>query len=239
MFLAKQRIRQQGKKTRRRLGRLIHAIRRAIVSKRIFHFRSGWELQGNIDDVADLFLQTENICHWWSDCFAATEVIEPGNENADGRVVRLVTRGALPYYLKFNLRISGVEYPNRFVVHSDGNFVGRGVVRLSQSADKVIVNFDWRILFDKPILKYFSRLLRPFFVANHRWIMHRGQIHAHSALTATRCRDSREASAEGSGDRLPPRKVVDTLEFLALVKQVLTARPLASAWVAGEGASSQ
>ena len=45
---------------------------------------------------------------------------------------------------------------------------------LAQNGRKVIF-FDWHIHVKKPILRYFSFILKPIFVANHRWVMQKGQ----------------------------------------------------------------
>jgi len=46
---------------------------------------------------------------------------------------------------------------------------------LHQDGDFVEVTYDWRIAAEKPLLRYGSFALRPFFAANHRWAMARGQ----------------------------------------------------------------
>ncbi|MGE3913248.1 MAG: polyketide cyclase, partial [Chloroflexota bacterium] len=35
--------------------------------------------------------------------------------------------------------------------------------------------YDWQIRADKPLLKWFSPILKPIFSANHRWAMARGE----------------------------------------------------------------
>ena len=45
---------------------------------------------------------------------------------------------------------------------------------LTEDGEHVDVVYDWRIKAEKPLLRYGSPVLRPFFAANHRWAMAKG-----------------------------------------------------------------
>ncbi|MGZ3610536.1 MAG: SRPBCC family protein, partial [Ktedonobacteraceae bacterium] len=39
----------------------------------------------------------------------------------------------------------------------------------------VNITYDWKIKAEKPLLRYFSFIMKPFFSANHRWAMAKGE----------------------------------------------------------------
>ncbi|MGE3271935.1 MAG: hypothetical protein AB7P40_24485 [Chloroflexota bacterium] len=57
----------------------------------------------------------------------------------------------------------------------DGDSVGRGEWTLRQDGPTADIVYDWQIRADKPLLKWFSPILKPIFSANHRWAMARGE----------------------------------------------------------------
>jgi len=64
---------------------------------------------------------------------------------------------------------------------------------LQQHGEFVDVTYDWRIVAEKPLLRYGSFALRPFFAANHRWAMARG--HESLALELRRRRGEKDVPA--------------------------------------------
>src|SRR5262249_11271380 len=66
-------------------------------------------------------------------------------------------------------------YPHGFTLEAWGDFVGRGIWTLEQRGSVVDVTYDWKIRADKPLLRYFSLLMKPIFSANHRWAIARGE----------------------------------------------------------------
>ena len=66
---------------------------------------------------------------------------------------------------------------------------------LTQDGEHVDVTYDWRILAEKPLLRYGSVVLRPFFAANHRWAMARGEESLALELRRRRARTEAERQA--------------------------------------------
>ncbi|MBI3466865.1 MAG: hypothetical protein HY000_27950 [Planctomycetes bacterium] len=67
--------------------------------------------------------------------------------------------------------------------------------------DHVDVEYIWTIQANKPLLRYFSLLLRPIFSANHRWAMNRGEESLRLELARRRARSQEELA----GIPLPPQ----------------------------------
>lgn len=103
------------------------------------------------------------------------QVLEPGDAGGVGKLVKLHTRGRLPYTLRWFFRVTESRYPHGFSLDAWGDLTGRGVWTFSQHGTIVDITYDWKVLAEKPILKALSFLLKPLFAYNHRWAMARGQ----------------------------------------------------------------
>src|SRR5262249_54658993 len=112
---------------------------------------------------------------WWPSVYLHVEELSPGDPvTRVGRLIRLHTRGWLPYTLDWEFRVSDSNYPHSFAIEAWGDFVGSGVWSLRQDGADVDIEYDWRIRADKALLRYFSFIARPIFSANHRWAMDKG-----------------------------------------------------------------
>lgn len=140
-----------------------------------YHFASQWRLESDIDSVASAFLNTEMIPRWWADSFFSVVVKKPGTNIGLGRVIELKTRGWLPYFVRFQLKVVEVRYPEFFCVKSTGDIEGMGSGTLKDFESFVTIDFDWRVRAQRPLLKWLSPLAKPILRSNHYWMMNRGQ----------------------------------------------------------------
>ena len=99
----------------------------------------------------------------------------PDEKDKIGQSYRLLTRGKLPYRLRWDARIVQTRRPHSFTVEATGDFVGRGIWTFTERANDLKISFDWRLRAEKPLLRYCSFLLKPLFRWNHRWAMARGE----------------------------------------------------------------
>jgi hypothetical protein len=140
-----------------------------------YHFLSRWRVEGTIAEVAAISRDIADVLRWWPAVYLGLQQVEPGDENRVGLVVKLFTRGWLPYRLRWYARVVEVDYPRRFVIEAWGDLVGRGVCTLEQKGAWTVVTYDWRVRAEKPLLRALSCLLRPLFALNHRWAMATGE----------------------------------------------------------------
>jgi hypothetical protein len=117
--------------------------------------------------------------------------LHPGDERRIGRVIRLHTKGWLPYTLRWDFAVTDA-HPNGLTLHAWGDFVGRGVWTFEQDGPFVNVVYDWQVRAEKPLLKYLSFLLKPIFAFNHRWAMARGEESLELELARRRARTKAE-----------------------------------------------
>ncbi|MEZ0327102.1 MAG: polyketide cyclase [Fimbriimonas sp.] len=140
-----------------------------------YHFVTRWCFQAEIEEVASILEDIESLCTWWPTVYLHIQTLEPGEHNGIGRKVDLLTKGRLPYKLRWQFTVIDSNSPHGFTIEACGDFVGRGVWKLVQNGQLAEVEFDWRIRAEKPILKTFSWALKPVFSWNHCWAMEQGQ----------------------------------------------------------------
>jgi len=140
-----------------------------------YHFITTWRVPGTAREVSEVLADAADLPRWWPAVYLDVKVLEPGDENGIGKVMDLYTKGWLPYTLRWKFRVTESNPPRGFALVADGDFVGRGIWTLTQDGDMVDVVYDWKIRADKPLLRFFSFVMKPIFAANHRWAMARGE----------------------------------------------------------------
>jgi hypothetical protein len=154
-----------------------------------YHFRSSWRVLGTVDEVFDLISRSEDLPKWWPAAFLDALELEPGDEDGIGKVVRLETRGWLPYKLNWHLRVIERNPPHGFGFQVWGDFVGHGAWTFTESGAWTDVGFDWRVNVRKPLVRWLSFLVRPLFASNHRWAMAKGEESLRLALARAHAQD--------------------------------------------------
>jgi hypothetical protein len=131
-----------------------------------YHFITHWRVDSTVEEVSDVLGEPADLPRWWPSVYLAVREIEHGSENGIGR---------LPYTLRWSFRVTDSRRPFGFSLEAWGDFEGTGVWTFAQDGRFVNITDDWRILAEKPLLRYLSFLLKPIFSANHRWAMARGE----------------------------------------------------------------
>ena len=138
-----------------------------------YHFVSHWRMKGDIARVYELLTNPLGYSRWWKNSNLRVEQLEAGNAEGVNQVVRcqMDVKGWLSYTIKWQLRCAEANKPYHFASEATGDFVGRGVWSFKQNGPWVDITFDWNVSAEKLFFRYFSFLLKPFFVAKHDQIM--------------------------------------------------------------------
>ena len=155
-----------------------------------YHFISDWLVEGTVEEVSAIITDTVSLPHWWPSVYLDVTVLEPGLKGGTGKVVKLLTRGWLPYSLDWTLRVTESRHPHGFTLEAEGDFNGRGIWRFVQDGSHVFIRYDWKIRADKPLLRTLSFAFKPIFEANHRWAMERGEQSLRLELARRRARNA-------------------------------------------------
>jgi hypothetical protein len=101
---------------------------------------------------------------WWPSVYLNVEQLRPPDARGLGRRVRLLTKGRLPYTIRWEFEVVESRQPLWLHDRGERDFEGRGVWTFAQHARLVDVAFDWKHSPGEAI-----------FEANHRWAMAQGE----------------------------------------------------------------
>jgi hypothetical protein len=141
-----------------------------------YQFVTRWRLPGTIEQVSDLLGDTETLIRVWPSLYSSATVVEPGDERGVGKVLRVETRGHLPYTLRWSFRVTESRHPYGYTIEAWGDMVGNGVWTLRPDGDDTRVTYVWRVRTEKLLLKWLSPLLKPLFKSNHDRVMAEGEV---------------------------------------------------------------
>ncbi len=166
-----------------------------------YQFITRWRVEGTCAEVADVLGEPVAFARWWPSVYLDVQELAPPNAHGVGRRVKLITKGRLPYRLRWEFEVVESRSPHGFTIVARGDFDGRGVWTFEQDGRFVDIVFDWRIRAEKPLVRNLSFLLKPLFEANHRWAMARGEEGLKEELARRRAMSGRR-SGESRRDGL-------------------------------------
>jgi hypothetical protein len=112
-----------------------------------------------------------NFPDWWQGVYLQATALDSA-----ARHVAVLTKGWLPYKLRWTIETIRMEKPNLIEFKASGDFStdsSKWLLRAEGSATRVTL--DWNPKVEKPIVKLLSPVLKPVFEWNHHWAMNRGE----------------------------------------------------------------
>jgi hypothetical protein len=159
-------------------------------------------VQSTPQELTTILIDSASLTRWWPSVYLDVQQVSPGDQNGLGAVTSLYTKGWLPYTLRWQFRITETRHPFGFTLKAWGDFVGRGIWTFEPEAAPdgdgrhwVRVIYDWQISAEKPLLKYYSFIMKPIFSANHHWAMARGEESLNLELARRRASSPDELAA--------------------------------------------
>lgn len=142
-----------------------------------YHFVTHWKVEATPTEVYEILEQAEQLPRWWPAVYLEVATTKENDETGTGREVSLYTKGWLPYTLRWQSRLIAKKPPHGFSIEAFGDLMGAGTWIFEQDEDGIHchITYDWQVEANKPILRYFSFLLKPIFSANHHWAMRTGE----------------------------------------------------------------
>jgi hypothetical protein len=159
------------------------------VSSNDYHFITHWRVEGTVEEVSAILGNARDLARWWPAVYLDTRELAPGGEDGVGARYSLLTKGWLPYTLRWQFRVTESKQPFGYTIAAEGDFVGTGIWTFEQVGQFAHITYDWKISAEKPLLRRFSFILKPIFAANHHWAMRMGEqslrlelarLHAHT-----------------------------------------------------------
>jgi uncharacterized protein YndB with AHSA1/START domain len=138
-----------------------------------YQFIDRWYVPAPIEDVYDVIGDQLDYPSWWNKVFLSVT----GDEGPPrpGRRASMVTKGFLPYRLRWDSEVVEAERPRGFRFRMEGDFVGSGHWTLEDANGGTRATLDFRPAVEKSLVKHLTPVLRRLFRANHSWAMRRGQ----------------------------------------------------------------
>lgn len=140
-----------------------------------YHLTGKWRVLGQITEVYDLIATMEDYPAWWPAAFTHVLEIQPGDAAGIDKVDRFESRAWLPYLLRWHANVVSAERPRAFSFEAWGDLEGTGSWQFEQNGAWCDVTFDWQLRANKPFVRWLSPLLRPFFAANFRSLLDKGE----------------------------------------------------------------
>ena len=176
-----------------------------------YHFITEGQVEATCGEVADIIGDPTSLVRWWPAVYLQAEQLEPPQPSGTGRRMRVWTKGWLPYTLRWEFIVTQSRYPFGFTIEATGDFVGRGEWTFVQQGPIVRITYDWSIVAEKPLLKFFTPVLRPVFEANHRWAMAQGEASLKLELAR------RRATSDAARAAIPPPPPPTTFAAIGLI----------------------
>lgn len=175
-------------------------MRGVLVAGNLYRFHTRWRVEATPEQVFDVLADTADLPRWWPAVWLKVEKLKGGDAEPDGvgSAYRMTSKGYLPYVLTWTSTSVEKARPRRLRLRASGDFEGEGCWTFAADGPYVNADYDWVVAAEKPLLKYFSRALRPLFAANHNWAMRRGEESLKLELRR------RAAASEEERRRVPP-----------------------------------
>jgi hypothetical protein len=164
-----------------------------------YYFLDRWYIPHPIEVVWPHILDAEHYPAWWGEVYTA---IKPLNDLPPGQIgarADVYARGRLPYQIHFVSELTEIEAPYRLGLKAQGDLTGTGLWTLQPQEGGTAVAFEWIVQADKPIIRFFSPVIKPLFAWNHRWCMLRGE----AALKRLLAQQTKVAESSQPGGQQP------------------------------------
>jgi len=140
-----------------------------------YRFHTTWRVEATPDEVSAILAEPTELPRWWPSVYLEVREVGAGQPDGVGRVHAFYTKGWLPYTLRWSGRVTELDAPRTIAFDVFGDFEGAGRWTLAPDGAHTVVEFEWAVRAEKPLLRDLSSALRAVFKANHDWAMARGE----------------------------------------------------------------
>jgi hypothetical protein len=168
-----------------------------------YHVRTRWRVQATRWEIAEITRRPEDLARWWPSAFLESKTLNAAEDWAAGQEFSCHVKGWLPYTLRFEGRVDEAVYGERFHVTVWGDFDGRMECRITEDGEWCEIQFDWRVMVNKWIVRRLSWVLKLLFYSNHIWVMTKGRQSINRELAKLRGRHPDAETQRRSEDLKP------------------------------------
>jgi hypothetical protein len=135
-----------------------------------YRFVTRWRVTAPAAKVWDAL---QCLSDWWPG-MTVTRYLTPARDGVGARYERL-TRGKLPYSLRYTITVTRFDPPREMTYDSEGDLAGRGGYVLTEAGDTTEVVFTWDVQTTGRSMNLLAPLLKPLFAWNHNYVMAAGK----------------------------------------------------------------
>lgn len=139
-----------------------------------FELVTHWYLDAPIEKVWERLRDADTWPLWWPSVIRV-EPLKGGGADGIGTIRRLHWKTALPYAVRFDVEVVGIEPLARIEGRARGELEGVGVWTLRRESCGTVARYDWRVEVTKAWMRTLAPILRPVFAWNHAVVMRRGE----------------------------------------------------------------
>jgi uncharacterized protein YndB with AHSA1/START domain len=137
-----------------------------------YSFLTTWILDAPRESVWDAIYEVESWPAWWRGV-KRVDKLEHGNGDGVGARYRHEWRSVIPYPVRFETRITGIERLHLIEAEADGELAGTGRWRFFDGS-ATVVTYEWNVRTTRPWMNLLAPVARPVFRWNHNVVMHKG-----------------------------------------------------------------
>ena len=112
-----------------------------------------WRVAGTAAEVRDVLADGPSLTRWWPAVYLSVHTLNEGDHDGVGSETALLTKGWLPYTLRWRLRIVEPITDAGYALTATGDLDGAGRWTFAQDGPEVVVTYDWRVSASKPLLR--------------------------------------------------------------------------------------
>lgn len=138
-----------------------------------YAFVTRWRFRAPVEAVWAMLHDAEAWPAWWQGV-ERVEALAAGDASGIGAVRRFTWKSALPYRLRFDMRVTRLEKPLALEGEAFGELEGRGAWTLRSEGPWTSVRYDWNVRTTRAWMNALAPLFRGAFRWNHDRVMRRG-----------------------------------------------------------------
>jgi hypothetical protein len=123
----------------------------------------------DITDAYDYIANIRDYPQWWGNVYKKIEKLNNLDDDQPGVQYAVTIGGFLPYKLTISNEVTHIHKPYIIRFKAFGDLQGHGTWYFNASEGGTTITFDWRVVANKAVIRWFSFLLKPLFRANHHY----------------------------------------------------------------------
>ena len=139
-----------------------------------YSFLTTWILDASRASVWDAIYEVESWPSWWQGV-KRVDKLEHGNGDGVGALYRHEWRSVIPYPVRFETRITGIERLHLIEAAAVGELACTGRWRFFDGS-ATVVTYEWDVRTTRPWMNAVAPFARPVFAWNHHAVMRNGGV---------------------------------------------------------------